>query len=112
MTPPSSDAATDADTIRSTDGLGDPAAKPNTSENGGAPAEAADTGGESAGTVIVAGLANLAIAIAKLVGGLISHSSAMLSEAAHSVADTVTEVFLFVALKRGEKPPDEKHPVG
>ena len=112
MTPPSSDAATDADTIRSTDGLGDPAAKPNTSENGGAPAEAEDTGGESAGTVIVAGLANLAIAIAKLVGGLISHSSAMLSEAAHSVADTVTEVFLFVALKRGEKPPDEKHPFG
>lgn len=35
---------------------------------------------ESAGTVIVAGLANLAIAIAKLIGGLISHSSAMLSE--------------------------------
>ena len=57
-------------------------------------------------------LANLAIAVAKLIGGLISHSSAMLSEAAHSVADTVTEVFLFVALKRGQKPPDEKHPFG
>ena len=64
--------------------------------------QAQGSGGESAGTVIVAGLANLAIAVAKLVGGLISHSSAMLSEAAHSVADTVTEVFLFVALKRGE----------
>jgi cation diffusion facilitator family transporter len=70
------------------------------------------SGGESTGTVILAGAANLGIAIAKLVGGLISHSSAMLSEAAHSVADTVTEVFLFVALKRGEKPPDEKHPFG
>src|SRR4051812_13232289 len=68
--------------------------------------------GESTGTVIVAGLANLAIAVAKFIGGLISHSSAMLSEAAHSVADTVTEVFLFVALKRGEKPADEKHPFG
>src|SRR4051812_9563438 len=66
--------------------------------------------GESTGTVIVAGLANLAIAVAKLIGGLISHSSAMLSEAAHSVADTVTEVFLFVALKRGNRPPDAKHP--
>ena len=71
-----------------------------------------DGGGESTGTVIVAGLANLAIAIAKLIGGLISHSSAMLSEAAHSVADTVTEVFLFVALKRGNRPPDAKHPFG
>jgi cation diffusion facilitator family transporter len=71
-----------------------------------------DSGGESTGTVIVAGLANLAIAVAKLIGGLISHSSAMLSEAAHSVADTVTEVFLFVALKRGNRPPDAKHPFG
>src|SRR3978361_185729 len=83
-----------------------------TSENsGGKPAEK-DSGGESTGTVILAGSVNLAIAIAKLIGGLISHSSAMLSEAAHSVADTVTEVFLFVALKRGEKPADEKHPFG
>ena len=72
----------------------------------------AEGGGESTGTVIVAGLANLAIAVAKLIGGLISHSSAMLSEAAHSVADTVTEVFLFVALKRGNRPPDAKHPFG
>jgi cation diffusion facilitator family transporter len=69
-------------------------------------------GGESTGTVIVAGIANLAIAVAKLIGGLISHSSAMMSEAAHSVADTVTEVFLFVALKRGTRPPDAKHPFG
>jgi cation diffusion facilitator family transporter len=71
-----------------------------------------DTGGESTGTVIVAGLANLGIAIAKLIGGLISHSSAMMSEAAHSVADTVTEVLLFIALKRGNRPADEKHPFG
>jgi cation diffusion facilitator family transporter len=69
-------------------------------------------GGESTATVVVAGLANLGIAIAKLVGGLISHSSAMLSEAAHSLADTITEVLLFVALKRGDKAPDERHPVG
>jgi cation diffusion facilitator family transporter len=70
------------------------------------------SGGESAGTVVLAGGVNLAIAIAKAVGGLLSHSSAMLSEAAHSVADTVTEVFLFVALKRGERKPDARHPFG
>jgi cation diffusion facilitator family transporter len=69
-------------------------------------------GGESTGTVVVAGLANLAIAVAKLVGGLISHSSAMLSEAAHSLADTVTEVLLFIALKRGNRPADDRHPFG
>jgi len=73
---------------------------------------AEDTGSESTGTVVIAGLANLGIAIAKLLGGLISHSSAMLSEAAHSMADTITEVLLFVALKRGNKAPDERHPIG
>ncbi|MCW2700878.1 MAG: Cation diffusion facilitator family transporter [Blastococcus sp.] len=75
-------------------------------------ATAGESGGESTGTVIVAGVANLGIAIAKLIGGLISHSSAMMSEAAHSVADTITEVLLFVALKRGTKAPDARHPVG
>ncbi|WP_098010761.1 cation diffusion facilitator family transporter [Streptomyces sp. sk226] len=69
-------------------------------------------GGESAFTVIVAAAANLGIAVAKAVAGLISSSSAMLSEAAHSVADTVTEVMLLAALKRSEKPADEEHPLG
>ncbi|MFD5199276.1 cation diffusion facilitator family transporter [Streptomyces sp. NPDC058375] len=69
-------------------------------------------GGESTFTVIVAAVANLGIAVAKAVAGLISGSSAMLSEAAHSVADTVTEVMLLAALKRSEKPADEDHPLG
>jgi cation diffusion facilitator family transporter len=79
-----------------------------------APAEPGGEAGEneSVGTVIVAGLANLAIAAAKLVAGMLSGSAAMLSEAAHSLADTVTEVFLFVALRRGTKEPDEEHPFG
>ncbi|MFC8224527.1 cation diffusion facilitator family transporter [Streptomyces sp. NPDC057287] len=67
---------------------------------------------ESTFTVVVAAAANLGIAVAKLVAGLISGSSAMLSEAAHSVADTVTEVMLLTALKRSEKPADEDHPLG
>ncbi|WP_433825318.1 cation diffusion facilitator family transporter [Actinoplanes sp. CA-015351] len=67
---------------------------------------------ESVGTVVVAGAANLAIAFAKLVAGLTSGSAAMLSEAAHSFADTVTEVFLYVALRRGSRPADEEHPFG
>ncbi|MGW2299733.1 cation diffusion facilitator family transporter [Streptomyces sp. NPDC001809] len=68
--------------------------------------------GESTFTVIVAAVANLGIAAAKAVAGIVSGSSAMLSEAAHSVADTVTEVMLLAALKRSDKPADEDHPVG
>ncbi|MFD4898411.1 cation diffusion facilitator family transporter [Streptomyces sp. NPDC058411] len=73
---------------------------------------AEQSGGGSTVTVVVAAAANLGIALAKLVAGLISGSSAMLSEAAHSVADTVTEVMLLTALKRSEKPADEDHPLG
>jgi cation diffusion facilitator family transporter len=63
-------------------------------------------------TVVVAGAANLAIAIAKAIGAAVSGSAAMLSEAVHSVADTVTEILLFIALRRGDKPGDERHPMG
>ncbi|KAB8189995.1 cation diffusion facilitator family transporter [Nonomuraea phyllanthi] len=67
---------------------------------------------ESLGTVLVAGAANLTIALAKLVAGLISGSAAMLSEAAHSTADTVTELLLLVSVRRGSRPADRRHPFG
>ncbi|MFJ8040586.1 cation diffusion facilitator family transporter [Kitasatospora sp. NPDC096147] len=67
---------------------------------------------ESLGTVVVAGLCNLGIAAAKAVAGALSGSSAMLSEAAHSLADTVTELLLYAAIKRGSRPADDAHPFG
>jgi cation diffusion facilitator family transporter len=75
-------------------------------------AEDASGDGESTSTILLAGGANLAIAIAKLVGGLISGSTAMLAEAAHSFADTLNQVFLMAALKRSKKPADAQHPFG
>ena len=74
--------------------------------------EEKSSGEESAGTVLLAGSANLAIAVAKLIGGLISGSTAMLAEAAHSFADTLNQVFLMAALKRSKKPADAQHPFG
>ncbi|MET9722903.1 cation diffusion facilitator family transporter [Streptomyces zaomyceticus] len=68
--------------------------------------------GESTFTVVVAAVANLGIAAAKAVAGVVSGSSAMMSEAAHSVADTVTEGMLLTALKRSDRPADEDHPLG
>src|SRR3954462_6718923 len=76
------------------------------------PADEPASDDESTGTVLLAGSANLAIAVAKLVGGLISGSTAMLAEAAHSFADTLNQVFLLAALKRSRKPADVQHPFG
>ncbi len=67
---------------------------------------------ESRSTVLVALGANLGIAVAKGVAGLLSGSSAMLAEAAHSTADTVNQLFLLAALRRGAKPADATHPFG
>ncbi|WSA96994.1 cation diffusion facilitator family transporter [Streptomyces sp. NBC_01795] len=74
----------------------------------------ADTGrdGETKVTVWVALGANLLIAVAKLAGGLLSGSPALLSEAAHSVADSLNEVFLLASLKRSKRPADAGHPFG
>ncbi|GAB3978161.1 cation diffusion facilitator family transporter [Actinoallomurus acanthiterrae] len=63
-------------------------------------------------TVLVAGAANLVVAATKLAAGLISGSSAMLAEAAHSLADTLNQVFLLASLRQGDRPPDEAHPFG
>lgn len=67
---------------------------------------------ETTGTVIVAFTANLSIAVAKFIAGFMTGSSAMLSEGAHSVADTMNQVFLFTSIKLGGRPPDERHPFG
>ncbi|MCJ1677223.1 cation diffusion facilitator family transporter [Streptomyces sp. APSN-46.1] len=67
---------------------------------------------ESVGTVVVAVVTSLGIAAAKAVGGVVSGSSAMLSEAAHSVADAVAEVLSPASPKRSAKPADEAHPLG
>jgi cation diffusion facilitator family transporter len=62
--------------------------------------------------VLLAGAANLLIAAAKLVAGLVSGSSAMLAEAAHSVGDTMNQAFLLTALRRSQQPADRDHPFG
>jgi cation diffusion facilitator family transporter len=63
-------------------------------------------------TVIIAGLANLVVMMAKLVAGVLSGSSAMLAEAAHSFADTLNQVFLLTSVHKGAKPPDAEHQFG
>ena len=63
-------------------------------------------------TVLIAGGANIIVMIAKLAAGILTGSSAMLAEAAHSFADTLNQVFLFTSVRQGQRPADEEHPFG
>jgi cation diffusion facilitator family transporter len=60
--------------------------------------------------VVVAVAANLLIAVAKGVAALLTGSAAMLAETTHSIADTLNEVLLYVGLRSGARPADERHP--
>jgi cation diffusion facilitator family transporter len=63
---------------------------------------------ESRKTVLIALAANAGIGVVKLVAGLLSGSSAMLAEAAHSVADTTNQVFLLASLSFSEREPNDE----
>jgi len=62
--------------------------------------------------IVAAFLANLGIAIAKLVGFLVTGAASMLAEAIHSLADTANEGLLFLGDVRSKKKPDLAHPFG
>jgi cation diffusion facilitator family transporter len=67
----------------------------------------------SSKTVIYAALiGNLLVALTKFGAAWWTGSSAMLSEAIHSVVDTANQLLLLYGLHRAAKPPDEGHPLG
>jgi cation diffusion facilitator family transporter len=63
-------------------------------------------------TVLIAGAANLFVAVIKVVAGVITASSALLAEAAHSAADTLNQAFLLASLRKSSRPADSRHPFG
>lgn len=76
----------------------------------GKPAQTAHT--TSTHPVFYALGANLAVAIAKLVGWGMTGSGAMLAEGLHSIADTGNQGLLLLGLRQGKKPPSVRHPLG
>jgi cation diffusion facilitator family transporter len=62
--------------------------------------------------VIAALIANTGIAISKFVAFAITGSTSMLSEAIHSVADSLNQVLLLIGGKRSRRVPDEQYQFG
>ena len=62
--------------------------------------------------IIRAFLANIGIALVKLLCFFVSRSSAMLAEAIHSGVDSFNSICLWVGIKRGSRPADSEHPFG
>src|SRR3954468_19207096 len=67
---------------------------------------------ESGGAIVAAFLANIGIAITKLVGFAITGSSSLLAESIHSVADSSNQGLLFLGGRQAAKDPDELHQFG
>jgi len=68
---------------------------------------------ESSTKVVIAALVgNAAIAVSKFAAAAYTGSSAMLSEAIHSLVDTGNQALILYGIKRSQKPADENHPFG
>jgi len=68
--------------------------------------------GGSRNIVLIALAANFVIALAKFAAAAWTRSSAMLSEAIHSLVDTSNQALLLYGLNRARLPADARHPFG
>lgn len=62
--------------------------------------------------IVAAFMANLGIALSKLLAFAVSGAASMLAEAIHSLADTGNQGLLMLGGKRSRRPADEVHPFG
>src|SRR5437899_5200439 len=67
---------------------------------------------ESNRVIFAALLGNVLVALTKFAAAAITGSSAMASEAVHSLVDTGNELLLLHGLRRAAKPADADHPFG
>ncbi|HEY3176883.1 MAG TPA: cation diffusion facilitator family transporter [Candidatus Polarisedimenticolia bacterium] len=67
---------------------------------------------ESTRVINAALVGNLLVALTKAAAAAITGSSAMMSEALHSVVDTGNELLLLYGLRKAARPPDADHPFG
>jgi cation diffusion facilitator family transporter len=57
-------------------------------------------------------LVNLVLALAKIAGGLLGHSNALIADGIESSLDVLSSTMMWGAIKYAERPPDSEHPYG
>ncbi len=62
--------------------------------------------------VVAAFAGNMAIAITKAAAAALTGSGALMAETAHSIADSLNQILLYVGIQRSVAPPTERHPLG
>lgn len=61
---------------------------------------------------IISILVNIILFIFKFVAGIIAHSSAMISDAIHSMSDIISTIVVIIGVKLSHKEADREHPYG
>ena len=61
---------------------------------------------------LIGGAVNILLLVFKFVAGVLGHSSAMVSDAIHSLSDFVTDIIVLLFVKISSKPQDKSHDYG
>lgn len=61
---------------------------------------------------VISIVANVILALFKLIAGVLAHSGAMVSDAIHSASDVFSTFVVMIGIKIAGKEPDEEHPYG
>jgi cation diffusion facilitator family transporter len=67
---------------------------------------------ESIKVTVIGALVNALLAVAKIVGGSISNSQALIADGIHSLSDLISDVLVWYAARHAAQEADEKHPYG
>ncbi len=68
--------------------------------------------GDSAALVLRGIGLNLVLAVVKFAGGIFGHTYALVADAAESLLDVLTSLFVWAGFRVAARPPDEDHPYG
>lgn len=61
---------------------------------------------------VIGAVVDLVLAVAKLIGGFLTHSQALIADGIHSLSDLVTDALVIVAARHSSYEADREHPYG